>query len=146
MFCANVRRFIAFRIFFNSRFYYPVFTILFLDFGLTIAQFSILNAVWAAVIVLAEVPSGALADVVGRKRLLVAASSIMAVEIGIICFAPAGGSPLVFYIFLANRILSGLAEAAASGADEAIAYDTLAERGEKKQDSPQFACGAFHRR
>ncbi len=133
MFCANVRRFIAFRIFFNSRFYYPVFTILFLDFGLTIAQFSILNAVWAAVIVLAEVPSGALADVVGRKRLLVAASVIMAVEIGIICFAPAGGSPLVFYIFLANRILSGLAEAAASGADEAIAYDSLAERGAKKQ-------------
>ena len=37
----NVRLFIAFRIFFNARFYYPVFTILFLDFGLTMAQFAL---------------------------------------------------------------------------------------------------------
>jgi hypothetical protein len=44
----NIRLFIAFRVLFNSRFYYPVFTILFLDFGLTVAQFSMLNAVWAA--------------------------------------------------------------------------------------------------
>ena len=36
---ANIRLFIAFRIFFNSRFYYPVFTILFLDYGLSIEQF-----------------------------------------------------------------------------------------------------------
>ncbi|MCK4786025.1 MAG: MFS transporter, partial [Desulfobacteraceae bacterium] len=56
----NIRLFIAFKVLFNSRFYYPVFTILFLDFGLTVAQFAILNAVWAATIVVAEVPSGAL--------------------------------------------------------------------------------------
>lgn len=55
---------------FNCRFYYPIFTILFLDFGLSVAQFAVLNAVWAATIVMAEVPSGALADVVGRRRLL----------------------------------------------------------------------------
>jgi len=30
--------FIAFRIFFNAGFYYPVFTILFLDFGLTLER------------------------------------------------------------------------------------------------------------
>ena len=64
----NIRLFIAFKVLFNSRFYYPVFTILFLDFGLTVSQFSILNAVWAATIVLAEVPSGAMADIVGRKH------------------------------------------------------------------------------
>ena len=52
----NIRMFIAFRVFFNARFYYPVFTILFLDFGLTISQFAILNAVWAGTIVLMEVP------------------------------------------------------------------------------------------
>lgn len=32
----NVRLFVLFRLFFNARFYYPVFTILFLDYGLTI--------------------------------------------------------------------------------------------------------------
>ena len=56
----NIRCFVAFRLLFNARFYYPVFTILFLDYGLTIEQFALLNSVWAATIVIAEVPSGAL--------------------------------------------------------------------------------------
>ena len=129
----NIRLFIAFKVFFNSRFYYPVFTILFLDFGLTVAQFSILNAVWAATIVLAEVPSGALADIIGRKRLLVFATSIMIIEIGIISFIPKTDPSIIFIVFLINRVLSGLAEAAASGADEAIAYDSLEAEGDKRQ-------------
>jgi hypothetical protein len=37
---------------------------------------------------------------------------------------------LVFWAFLINRILSGLAEAMASGADEAIAYDSLKKEGD----------------
>ena len=121
--------FIAFRVFFNCRFYYPIFTILFLDFGLTVAQFSLLNAVWAATIVMAEVPSGALADIVGRRRLLVFAAVSMLVEMAILCLAPRGNTALVFSFFLINRVLSGLAEAAASGADEAIAYDALQAKG-----------------
>ncbi|HKK98928.1 MAG TPA: MFS transporter [Desulfotignum sp.] len=125
----NIRWFIAFRIFFNSRFYYPVFTILFLDFGLTVAQFSVLNAVWAATIVLAEVPSGAFADVIGRKRLLNFAAGVMIFEIGIISFMPRIDPKVIFAVFLVNRMLSGLAEAAASGADEALAYDSLTRAG-----------------
>ena len=126
---ANVRLFILFRIFFNSRFYYPVFTILFLDYGLTIEQFSLLNTVWAISIFCAEVPSGALADVIGRKQLLVATSVLMVAEMALIGFVPLGNSTLIFSVFFVNRILSGLAEAMASGADEAIAYDSLAAQG-----------------
>lgn len=125
----NVRMFIAFRVFFNCRFYYPIFTILFLDFGLSIAQFSILNAVWAATIVLAEVPSGALADVIGRRRLVIFGALSMLVEMAILCLAPRDNISLLFGFFLVNRVLSGLAEAAASGADEAIAYDALQAEG-----------------
>jgi MFS family permease len=125
----NIRLFIAFRIFFNARFYYPVFTILFLDFGLTIEQFALLNTVWAITIVCAEVPSGALADILGRKYLLVTTSLLMVVEMSLLAFVPLGNSSLIFLVFLINRVLSGLAEAMASGADEAIAYDTLATEG-----------------
>lgn len=128
----NIRLFIAFRVFFNCRFYYPVFTILFLDYGLTLEQFALLNAAWAATIVLLEVPSGALADIVGRKNLLVFTGVLMVVEMILLCFAPRGNSGLLFIIFLANRILSGAAEACASGADEAIAYDSLKEEGNIK--------------
>lgn len=125
----NIRLFIAFRIFFNARFYYPVFTILFLDYGLTIEQFALLNSVWAITIVCAEVPSGALADVIGRKRLIITTSVLMLFEIGLLAFVPLANISLVFWAFLLNRVLSGLAEALASGADEAIAYDSLKEAG-----------------
>ena len=125
----NIRMFIAFRVFFNARFYYPVFTILFLDFGLTISQFALLNVVWAGTIVLMEVPSGALADIWGRRNLLVLASLLMIAELLLMCFAPLGRPNLLFAIFLINRVLSGTAEAAASGADEAIAFDSLKAAG-----------------
>ena len=53
----------------------------------------------------------------------------MLVEMAILCVAPRGNITLLFIIFLINRVLSGLAEAAASGADEAIAYDALQAEG-----------------
>jgi MFS family permease len=121
----NIRCFVAFRLFFNARFYYPVFAILFLDFGLSLQQFALLNVVWAAAIVIMEVPSGALADIIGRKKLLVVAGWLMVAEMALLCFAPRGDSDLLFLFFLLNRICSGAAEAAASGADESLAYDTL---------------------
>ena len=128
----NIRCFIFFRIFFNARFYYPIFTILFIDFGLTLEQFALLNVVWAATIVLLEVPSGALADVIGRKNLLVFAGILMVIEMGLLCVVPVGYSTLLFTVLLINRVLSGTAEAAASGADEALAYDALKKEGDIK--------------
>jgi len=125
----NIRLFIAFRVLFNARFYYPVFTILFLDYGLSLEQFALLNTAWAATIVLAEVPSGALADLLGRRLLLVATSLLMIAEMSLLAFVPLGNPRLVFWAFLGNRVLSGLAEAMASGADEALAYDTLVAHG-----------------
>ena len=126
---ANVRLFILFRVLFNARFYYPVFSILFLDFGLTLSQFAILNAVWAVTIVLCEVPSGAMADSFGRRNLLVLAGSLMVVEIAFWAFVPRENLCLMFWVFVVNRILSGMAEAAASGADEALPYDSLQQQG-----------------
>jgi len=125
----NIKLFIAFRVFFNARFYYPVFTILFLDFGLTIEQFALLNTVWAITIVCAEVPSGALADILGRKNLIVTTSLLMVAELALLAFVPLGNGTLIFWAFFLNRVLSGLAEAMASGADEAIAYDSLVQEG-----------------
>lgn len=53
----------------------------------------------------------------------------MVIEMTLLCFAPRQNSSLLFSLFLINRIFSGTAEAAASGADEAIAYDTLVNEG-----------------
>lgn len=78
-------------------------------------QFALLNLAWALSIVVAEVPSGALADIVGRRRLVVFAAVMMVVEMSLLAFVPMGASGLLFTVFLINRISSGLSEAAASG-------------------------------
>ena len=65
---SNVRLFLAFRVLFNARFYYPVLAVLFLDLGLTLDQFAILNVAWAVSIVCCELPLGAVADKIGRRN------------------------------------------------------------------------------
>ena len=125
----NALCFVLFRIFFNCRFYYPVFTILFLDFGLSLEQFAALNALWAVTIVVLEVPSGALADQLGRRRLVVASAVLMVLEMVCLVLMPRQAGDLTFWVFALNRVLSGAAEACASGADEALTYDSLPPDG-----------------
>ncbi len=50
-------------------------------------------------------------------------------EMCLLAFVPLGNNSIIFWAFFINRVLSGLAEAMASGADEAIAYDALAAEG-----------------
>ena len=135
----NPRLFILFRIFFNCRFYYPVYAIMFLDFGLSEEQFAFLNVAWAIAIVVLEVPSGALADQFGRRTLVIWAAILMVIEMLILSLTPVvdrsafAGDPeglnhavfLLFFVFCVNRVISGAAEASASGADEALAFDSL---------------------
>ena len=125
----NPRRWVLFTTFYNARAYYPVLAILFLDLGLKLDEFVLLNLVWAAAIFLFEVPSGALADTIGRKKLLVAAAALMVVEMACLLLAPRNGGALLFGLCLMNRVCSGISEACASGADEALAYDSLPEEG-----------------
>jgi MFS family permease len=129
----NVRLFLVFRLLFNARFYYPVLAVFFVDLGLTLEQYALLNVAWAASIVTFELPLGAFADRYGRRPLVVGAAALMVVEMAVLAFAPTDDPSLLFWVFLLNRILSGLAEAAASGADEALAYDTLVEAGRRKE-------------
>lgn len=123
----NPRRFVVFTVFYNARAYYPVLAILFLDLGLTLDQFVLLNLIWATTILLFEVPSGALADTLGRRKLLITAAGLMVLEMLCLLLAPRGGGAVLVALCVLNRVLSGLSEACASGADEALAYDSLPE-------------------
>ena len=119
----NLPLFVAFRVLFHARFYYPVIGVLFLDLGLTLEQYALLNVIWAVVIIVLEIPSGALADVIGRKRMVVLGAALMVAEITVFAFAPRG--EWLFWLLVLNRVLSGAAEASVSGADEALAFDSL---------------------
>ena len=129
----NWRRFVMFRVLFNSRFYYPVIAVLFLDLGLTAAQYTLLNFAWALAIVVTDVPAGALADRIGRKPLVVGASILMVLEMVLLGLAPRNGGMILVICCLANRVLSGMAEGMASGADEALVFDSLAERNRSSE-------------
>jgi MFS family permease len=74
-----------------------------------------------------------MADVIGRRTMVVLAAALMVVEMLVFAFVPTENVTLLFWLLLLNRVVSGFAEAAASGADEALAYDALAERGQEKE-------------
>ncbi|MFM1559412.1 MAG: MFS transporter [Roseibacillus sp.] len=128
----NVRLYAWFSVLYNARAYYPVFAIFFFALGLDVTQFFLMNMVWAAAIFLFEVPSGALADTIGRKRLVVFASALMVAEMALLLCAPQNGGWVLLTMCILNRLLSGTSEASASGADQSLAYDTLFEHGDEE--------------
>jgi len=129
----NWRRFVIFRVLFNARFYYPVLAVLFLDLGLNATEYTLLNFAWALAIVFTDLPAGVLADRIGRKPLVVAAAAFMVLEMVLLCVAPLHGGAVLLLCCLLNRVLSGMAEGMASGADEALVFDSLAERGRSNE-------------
>src|SRR5260370_36601438 len=84
----NWRRFVLFRVLFNSRFYYPVLAVLFLDLGLSATEYTLLNFAWALAIVFTDLPAGVLADQIGRKPLVVPAAGFMVLEMILLGAAP----------------------------------------------------------
>ncbi len=140
---SNRKRFIGFRVLFNSRFYYPILAVLFLDLGLSATQYTLLNFVWAVVIVVAEVPFGALADRIGRRPLIIASAACMVLEMSLLLAAPRNGGLTLLLFCLANRMVSGLAEALASGADESLAYDSLATES-REHEWPDVMADVMH--
>ena len=102
---------------------YPLYALLFADTGLSDAQISVLFAVWSAVGIVAEVPSGALADRVGRRTALVTGALVQA--LGYACWVVVPGFPG----FAAGFVLWGLGGAFASGAQEALLHDGLTAVG-----------------
>ncbi|MGQ0574476.1 MAG: MFS transporter [Pseudonocardia sp.] len=106
---------------------YPLYALLFLDTGLSVAQVSLLFAIWSGVGFVAEVPSGALADRYSRRAALVASGVAQAVGFGVWMALPG------FAGFAAGFVLWGLGGTLASGAFEALLYDGLADAGAADQ-------------
>ncbi|MDX6556015.1 MAG: hypothetical protein QOD86_2210 [Miltoncostaeaceae bacterium] len=103
---------------------YPLYALLFADTGLSAAEISALFALWSFMGVVAEVPSGALADRFGRRAAVVAYGLLQAAGFAVWIALPG------FPGFAAGFALWGLGGAMASGAFEALLYDGLAAAGE----------------
>src|SRR6478736_5518866 len=98
----------------------PIWAVFLLSRGLSLTQFGLVEAALHVGMLLAQIPTGALADALGRRKLLVAAGFFTAAaELGYV-YAPGFG-----LICLAGAV-HGVAFALRTGADEAYLFDALA--------------------
>lgn len=99
----------------------PILIIFYESHGLSLEQGMMLKAILSAAIFLGEVPSGYFADRLGRKTSLIWGSFLWLLGWLIYC------TQSDFSWFVTAEILAGLGGSLMSGADSAIAYDTLLE-------------------
>ncbi|MFD3705488.1 MFS transporter [Nocardia sp. NPDC058658] len=101
---------------------YALYGVLFADHGLSTAQISLLLALWSVTAFVLEVPSGAWADTVSRRGLLILSCVLQAACFTIWMLAPS------FAGFAVGFVVWGIAGALESGTFEALIYDDLVAR------------------
>ena len=108
--------------------WFPISTIILFyeSYGLNIEQIVLLKTILSLSVLVLEVPSGYIADLWGRKACLVVGSGIWVCSWLIYC---TGGS---FSEFAIAEILAGVAGSLISGANTALAYDTLLQLGREQ--------------
>lgn len=112
---------------------YAVYTLWFNDHGISTSQVSTLFLVWALISLSLEIPSGALADRVDRRRLIASAFAIRACGIAIWLVWPT-----VTGVFI-GAALWATHDALASGSWEALIYEELANVGAADRYGPVMA-------
>jgi MFS family permease len=119
----NARTLAVFRLYqlFNGMIFEgPIWAVFLLSRGLTLTQFGFVEATLHVGMLLAQIPTGALADALGRRRLLMCAGFFAATaELGYV-YAPG------FALICVAGGIHGVAFALRTGADEAYLFDSLA--------------------
>lgn len=106
------------------------------DRGLGIGQIGLVTGAYSVTVVVLELPTGGLADVLGRRAVLAASAAVGVVALVVLALAQDAWS------FLAASVLKGVARALSSGPAQAWYVDTLhAERGPDADLKPGLAAG-----
>jgi MFS family permease len=105
----------------------PVLVLFLTAKGLSFTEIMLLQSVSAISVFLFEVPTGALADKMGRKYSVILGAFLWAV--GLLLYIVGKG----FIIFMLSEIVFSLGSAFRSGADSALIYDSLKLLGREKE-------------
>jgi len=105
----------------------PIVVLFYEDNGLTPFHIFLLQAVYSIVIVGFEIPSGYFADVLGRKKTLVAGSFLGFA--GYVVYSFSHG----LIGFMIAEIVLGIGQSLISGADSALLYDSLVVQKRKDE-------------
>ena len=103
----------------------PIVALYYTDNGLDNFDIYVLQAVYSLSVAILEIPSGYMADIIGRKKSLIIGSLLG--TLGYVIYSISSG----FYGFLAAEMILGLGGSFISGSDSAMLYDSLA--GMRKQ-------------
>ncbi|MEV6770965.1 MFS transporter [Nocardia sp. NPDC051030] len=102
--------------------FYALYALLFAAHGLNTSQISVLLGIWSATAFVLEIPSGAWADTVSRRGLLILSAILLAAGFAVWTVFP------TFLGFAVGFVLWGTSSSLRSGTFEALLYDDLAER------------------
>ena len=103
----------------------PIVALFYTDNGLNDFDIYVLQAVYSISVAVLEIPSGYMADVIGRKKSLVIGGVLGTLGYGIYSFSSG------FYGFLAAEVVLGLGGSFISGSDSAMLYESLAAMDKK---------------
>lgn len=119
----------------------PILMLFYKDMGFSDRESFLLKAFYSIAIVIFEIPSGYVADVIGRRKTLVFGSILG--TLGFFVYATTSG----FYGFLVAEIILGIGQSFVSGADSAIMYDSLKAVGRQneyvKYEGRNFTLGNY---
>lgn len=129
----TIRRYYAFTLLQSLAFFAAVLVPFFTEWGgITLVQTQFLQSWFMFWIFVLEIPTGAVADYLGRKHSL--ALGALVYTLAMVVY----GSVPDFRVFLAAELLFALAIALISGADKALLYDALKEAGRVEQAGKIF--------
>lgn len=94
---------------------------------LSSTQIFTIQAAYALSIMLLEIPSGYLADVIGRKKTLILGAFFLPIGIGVYV------STHTFFSFILAEFIIAVANSMRSGCDSAFLYDTLLQLNEESE-------------
>ncbi|MEO3886837.1 MFS transporter [Nonomuraea sp. B5E05] len=103
---------------------YPVYTLLFIDTGLSVAETSSLFVIWSVTGMVLEIPSGAWADRLSRRVTLSLGPLLAGLGFTLWLVFPS------YWAFALGFVLWGAEGALVSGAFEALSYEELDRRGQ----------------
>ena len=105
----------------------PILVLFLIAKGLSFTEIMVLQSISAIAVVLFEVPTGAVADKIGRKESILLGSLLWAVSLGIYVVGTS------FPMFILAEVIFSLGATFKSGADNALIYDSLKIMGREKE-------------
>lgn len=104
-----------------------IWVLYFIYCGMSLAQVGLLEGIYHATSIICEIPSGAMADLLGRKRSIILSRICIMISCIIMLFFKS------FWFFALSFIIQAVGNNFNSGSEEALVYDSMKYVGEEEK-------------